>query len=209
MECPTCGLEISIKAEACPGCGMVLKERQAFPWKFVGFGIAGLALVLFLSGGVIFKKKQPAWMAAVTKAIAGIGKKKGEGETVTPGDTKMAENATPTTPAPVKVDEKRAPEKKKGVLSGRFELLNQDIERTPGRSLVYVVGTVTNGTAKQAFSVRITFDLFNRKGDAVGNATDYVQVIESGDGWNFRALILDTNAVTAKLQALEKEKDTQ
>jgi hypothetical protein len=90
-------------------------------------------------------------------------------------------------------------------LSGKFEVTDYKIERLEGRSLVYVVGTVTNGTPKQAFSVRVNFDLTSKDGEATGTATDYVQSIPSGDAWNFRALVLDTNAVNAKLSALEKE----
>ena len=117
-----------------------------------------------------------------------------------------ANTSTTTAPAKGETDSRNMTAPKRVVqLSGKFEVTDYKIERLEGRSLVYVVGTVTNGTPKQAFSVRVNFDLTSKGGEATGTATDYVQSIPSGDAWNFRALVLDTNAVNAKLSALEKE----
>ena len=34
-ECPGCGLEVSIKAEACPSCGAILREKKRLSLKLV------------------------------------------------------------------------------------------------------------------------------------------------------------------------------
>jgi hypothetical protein len=89
--------------------------------------------------------------------------------------------------------------------SGKFEVVSHQIEKTPGTSLMYVTGSVLNDTDQQKFSVRVTFALTDKNGRAAGEATDYVTVIEPGETWNFRALILDSAAENARLVSLEAE----
>jgi predicted RNA-binding Zn-ribbon protein involved in translation (DUF1610 family) len=89
--------------------------------------------------------------------------------------------------------------------SGRFEVVSHQIEKTPGTSLMYVTGSVLNDTDQQKFSVRVTFALTDKNGRPAGEATDYVTVIEPGETWNFRALILDSAAENARLVSLEAE----
>ncbi|OYT68302.1 MAG: hypothetical protein CFK52_15365, partial [Chloracidobacterium sp. CP2_5A] len=66
-------------------------------------------------------------------------------------------------------------------------------------------GSVLNDTDQQKFSVRVTFALTDKNGRPAGEATDYVTVIEPGETWNFRALILDSAAENARLVSLEAE----
>jgi hypothetical protein len=179
VACPGCGLEVSIKAETCPGCGAILKEKRGAPW---GAIVAGVALLAVIGAGAVFGLKF-----------------KGKGPDTTSGGTDGAAKVEETD------NRKMTAPKRQVQLSGKFEVTDYQIERLEGRSLVYVVGTVTNGTPQQAFSVRVNFDLSGKSGDSAGTATDYVQSIPSGEAWNFRALVLDTNAVSAKLSALEKE----
>ena len=177
QECPGCGLEVSIVAEECPGCGAKLKKK-ALPWIPVA---AAAAVVLLIGGGIAFfmmKKGTPS----AAEAVAG---------------------SEPVEAAP---DNRFSmSEERKVTLSGKFELLSYEVEKIEGRSLIYVIGTVTNGTPQQAFGVKVTFDLKDAAGGDAGTATDYLSALPSGDAWEFRALVLDTNAAKATLSALEKE----
>jgi hypothetical protein len=172
---------VSIKAETCPGCGAILKEKGGLAWGKIAAGLAVLAVVGAGAFVALKLKGNGAGDSAdATGAAAPAGKDDADSRTMT---------------APKRVVQ----------LSGKFEVTDYKIERLEGRSLVYVVGTVTNGTPKQAFSVRVNFDLTGKSGESAGTATDYVQSLPSGDAWSFRALVLDTNAASAKLSALEKE----
>jgi uncharacterized Zn finger protein (UPF0148 family) len=173
-ECPGCSLEVSIKAEACPSCGAVLREKKGVNLKLI---IPVAVLVVAVAGFFAVKSGK-------LKFPSGGGSPKEE----TGGAAK-----------PV------APAKKAVKLTGKFEVTEHKIEKTPGTSLMYVVGSVFNGTDKQKFSVRVTFALTDKNGKPAGEATDYITVIESGDTWNFRALILDSAAENAKLTSLDAE----
>lgn len=191
IECPGCGLEVSVKADVCPSCGAVIREKSGLNWKLVLTSVVVIAGV----GGAIYyfqgPGKSPRKPSAPTKVLAKASTE--AKKPVEPEAPKVPSAPPPPTPANVK-------------RSGEFKVTDYKIERTPGRSLVYVIGNVTNDTEKQQFSVRVKFDLFDKRGGAVGSATDYVTVIEPGNGWQFRALILDTNAVEAKLTGIETDK---
>lgn len=177
-ECPGCGLEVSVKAEACPSCGAVLREKKGLSLKLV----IPVAVIAVAAAGLFAVK------SGKLKLPARGGSTGGDSKGATGSDTKLT-----------------APAKKPVTLTGKFEVADHKIEKTPGTSLMYVVGSVFNGTDKQKFSVRVTFALTDKAGKPAGEATDYVTVIESGDTWNFRALILDSAAENAKLTALDAE----
>jgi hypothetical protein len=96
------------------------------------------------------------------------------------------------------------PAKPKRVGKG-LEVLEYQLEKLPDRSLVYVVGTVTNGSDNQIFGLRVNFDVADKEGNNIGTATDYLDVLEPWKDWSFRALVLDTNAASAKLVKVEKD----
>ncbi|HEY6169073.1 MAG TPA: FxLYD domain-containing protein [Verrucomicrobiae bacterium] len=190
IECPGCGLEVSVKADTCPSCGAEIQERSQFPWKFV----VAAVVVVALAGGAFFLHR------AGKLKLPGSDRPKVAKKIEKPAIAAAPPAAKAPSPAPPVAATKAVKR------SGEFKVVSHEIERVPGRSLAYVVGTVTNDADKQQFSVRVKFDLFDRNGGSVGEATDYITVIEPGAGWAFRALILDTNAASAKLTALETEK---
>lgn len=172
-ECPGCSLEVSIKADACPACGAILREKKGFNLKL----LIPVAVLVVAAGGFF----------ALKSGLLQLPARGSSGGEAGPTFTKPS-----APPKPVK-------------RTGKFELVGHKIEKTPGTSLIYVVGSVLNDTDKQKFSVRVTFALTDKSGKAAGEATDYITVIEPGDSWNFRALILDSAAENAKLTSLEAE----
>ncbi len=73
------------------------------------------------------------------------------------------------------------------------------LEKTGDGRLVYAIGSLTNFTQRQRFGVKVTFDVLDEHRNKIGAATDYIDVIEPGKAWKFRALVTDKNATAAKL----------
>lgn len=76
------------------------------------------------------------------------------------------------------------------------------LEKTGEGSLVYAVGALRNTTQEQKFGVQATVDLFDARGDKLGAATDYADTIQPGKEWRFRALVVQSGAVRAKLASV-------
>ena len=78
------------------------------------------------------------------------------------------------------------------------------LERTSGSTIVHAVGKLTNETDRRRFGVRIKFDLFNAVDQKIGGANDYQPAIEAHGQWQFSALVVDAQSVTAKVAAIEE-----
>ncbi len=83
-----------------------------------------------------------------------------------------------------------------------FAIMPFKLEKTPGSSLVYVTGTIQNDTERQRFGVKVEFSLFDTNDNAIGTATDYQQVIEPHGEWRFKAMVIESKAVTAKFGSI-------
>jgi len=79
------------------------------------------------------------------------------------------------------------------------------LEKAKGSSLVYAVGVLRNESDHQRFGVNVEVGLADAKGAKAGVAKDYRSVIEPREEWRFRALVLDTKAVSAKLSKVREE----
>ena len=83
-----------------------------------------------------------------------------------------------------------------------FAIMPFKLEKTSGSSLVYVTGTIQNPTERQRFGVKVEFSLFDTNDNAIGTATDYEQVIEPHGEWRFKALVIESKAVSAKFHSI-------
>ena len=79
------------------------------------------------------------------------------------------------------------------------------LEKTQGNSLVYAIGTISNLTSRQRFGVKVELDLLDGSGQKIGTARDYQQVIEPNEKWQFRALVMDSKATTAKIASIKED----
>jgi len=70
--------------------------------------------------------------------------------------------------------------------------------------LLYAIGTIRNKTDHQCFGVKVEMDVFDERDSKLGSASDYIQVIEPGQNWNFTALLTDPKAVRATLTAIKE-----
>ncbi len=198
VNCPACGLEVSYKATICPACNAVIKEpaRLNLKWVFTVIAVLAVAAGGYFGFRAFSHKGRSTQQSSDQHAQASPQE---------PSPEPPAQPAPDNRPAFLERS-LEAIGLKKSSAARELQVMDYQLEKEPGRSLVYVVGSVTNATDQQFFSVRVNFALFDKNGGPVGSATDYLQVLEPGKGWNFRALVLDTNAVIAKLTALETEK---
>lgn len=78
------------------------------------------------------------------------------------------------------------------------------LERNPGSTIIHATGTLANETDRQRFGVKIKLDLFNAVEQKIGGANDYQAAIEPHGQWQFSALVVDAQAATAKVAAVEE-----
>jgi hypothetical protein len=192
-ECLQCGGHLEFPANAagqtisCPHCGQPTElVAPALPNKTrasgrIGLGIGVAAcLVAGLAGGFLY------WQKA------------GQGGSSATNPLPITES---NTPAPV-----ITPPKPDQILTNDYAILPFKLERTTNSSLVYVTGTIRNMSDNQRFGVKVEFGLFDTNDSAVGSATDYQQVLEPHGEWRFKALVISSKAVSARLNSIAEEK---
>lgn len=79
------------------------------------------------------------------------------------------------------------------------------LEKTKGSSLVHAIGVLKNASDHQRFGVSIELELTDARGNPAGTARDYRAVIEPRQEWRFRALVLDSKAVSAQVKTIREE----
>lgn len=103
--------------------------------------------------------------------------------------------------APVEVP----PPLPEAVRTNEFAIATISLEKEKGDSLVYVTGQLRNLAARQRFGVKLEFALFDKKNQPVGQATDYQQILEPHGEWKFKALVLDSKAVSAQFGSIHED----
>ena len=68
-----------------------------------------------------------------------------------------------------------------------------------GSSVVHATGSISNMTRRQRFGVKVELELYDVAGMKVGVASDYQKVVEAGEEWVYRALVVETKAASAKV----------
>jgi hypothetical protein len=84
---------------------------------------------------------------------------------------------------------------------------NVSVEKAKGGSrLTYAMGTLKNDSDHQRYGVKVELELFDQAGSKLPTqANDYLQTLEPHKDWNFRALVLDPKALTAKVASITEE----
>lgn len=118
-------------------------------------------------------------------------------------------SASPPAPAPPPTSELVA----RGLTLGRkpdedLQVLSFEVQKARDGNLQYIVGVVTNHSAKQYFNVKLEFDLTRKDGRAGNPATDTIRNLAPNAGVTFKANIIGTAPVAAaKLAKLGGEKE--
>jgi hypothetical protein len=189
-ECQQCGGHIEFPAEAagtateCPHCGkptelllVAPKMESAVPTRAIVYAVIATVILV---GGLI------GTQLALKRA------------------RRLVEQNNVTSPRPTaKQTARTAPA---GDAAGKgFKVSSITIEKTPGSSLVYAVGTVRNETNRRRFGVKVEFDILDETGQNVGSAKDYQPALEPKAEWRFRALVVGSKAASAKLASITED----
>lgn len=186
--CALCGGKIEFPVTAagmtveCPHChGQT--ELQPVPsttrnlWRLLIFGVVGVGLAV----GVLFAFKAKRTDNVETSPAGPV-----------PGANSVTASAEKPT-RPKSLDDLK--------LMG-----NVSIEKAKGSRLSYAMGTLKNDSDHQRYGVKVEIDVFDEAGNKLATqANDYLQSLEPGKEWNFRALVVDVKAVTAKLASVKEE----
>jgi hypothetical protein len=193
-QCAECGGRLEFPAEAigmtsdCPHCGKPteltlapLPDEPTVPRKAIVYAvIAALILGLGLAGA----------LAALKRAERLVSQKKERGAT-----------AATNSPAPGSATDPAV----HAATQAGFQISTIDLEKTPGSSIIYAVGTISNLSPKQRFGMKLELDLLDATGAKVGSARDYQQVIEPNGQWHFKALVVESKATSAKLASIKED----
>lgn len=196
-DCLNCGGRIEFPAQGvglkidCPHCGgRTLLTRRRSP-----VAIAMLLALAILAGGVFWYFK------------AGPGGRRGETISALPPPeeaSKPAPAALTNEPSPNATN--RAPQSTESTKStDDLKAGAVTFEKAKSGSLVYAVGTVKNDSPHQRFGVKIEIEFKDARGRPAGKATDYTRILEPRQEWRFRALVLDSKAVSAKILGIQEE----
>lgn len=175
VSCPHCQEQTELLLLAPPEEPTV--PRRALVWT----ASAVTVLVLGFGGAVIALKRAQKWAEGQKRQAA------------------AAAAAQPQTSIPLAAVETNAP------ASDGFARSEVALEKTPGSSLIYAVGTLKNTSGRRRFGVKVEFELSDAAGRKLGTASDYVQVLEPGAQWQFKALVMDSKTASAKLAAIKED----
>jgi len=193
-ECRHCAGHLEFPADAagqtipCPHCGQPTelrpfasapKKRRFSPALLI---IAAIILLALAGAPVVFLKEKPK--PSVTTDI--------QPAAVAPATNLATAPAPPPLP-PLKPGEVR---------TNNFDISPLKLQKTPGSSLVYVVGRVRNLSSQQRFGVKVVFALFDTNHDSTGEATDYQSVLDPKGSWDFKAMIMESKTASAKFNAI-------
>jgi hypothetical protein len=191
--CRQCGGHIEFPANAagrtinCPHCGQPTElVSPNLPHKTGGSGRVRLAIAMALC------------LAAAVPGVILLMQRSNRSANSAPSLLPQSQTNVPVAVAPPKIQPEEA--------TNDFAIMPFKLEKTPGSSLVYVTGTIQNDSERQRFGVKVEFSLFDTNDNAIGTATDYEQVIEPHGAWRFKAMVIESKAVSAKFDSIAEEK---
>ena len=176
-DCPHCGQQTELLLAPPP-------EEPTVPHRTIAWAIVGIAiLTLGLIGAVVALKRAERWAARQKQHAQ--------------AQAEAAKEASAQTTAP-------APMENQPTQNG-FGVSGVRLEKTPGTSLLYALGTIKNQTDHKRFGIKVELDLLDAGDQKIATATDYRQVMEPGAGWEFKALVVDPKAASAKVVAIRED----
>jgi hypothetical protein len=207
-RCKECGNNIEYPASsardtiACPHCGewteLEAPEDPDEPKAVVNVAALALwvALPLLLLAGIVFFVHHKT---AVTATQA-----------PPPAPVKVAVKPAPPPPSaltnvPPAPAAQQPPAKPRPKSLADLKVGEVKVEKAKEGNLTFAVGTVTNDSDYQHFGVRIELELISLQGSKIGNATDYISILEPHKEWHIHAIVTETKAVAARVVSLKEQ----
>ena len=189
VPCPHCQQETELLLPAPPEEPTV--PRRALIWT----GIAVVVLALGFVGALMALKRAERWAQRQKQQQS-----TGVGNIDTPAANPAPVAAATTSEETNALQGQNAP--------GAQDLATSSvtIQKTPGSALRYAVGTLRNLSNRQRFGVKVEVELLDTNGQKVGTATDYRQVLEPSAEWQFKALVVESKTVSARISGIQEDK---
>lgn len=190
-ECSECGGHLEFPADStgmtidCPHCSKPTELLLAAPSEQPS--LPRKRIILTLSTIVLLALGLGAALVALNRAQNWVARQK------------------PAPPLPVSAPTPGPPAAEDLATKTGFKVTPINLEKTTGSSLIYAVGTVSNPASRQRFGVKIEIDLFDVDEKKLGVATDYQQVMEPKSKWQFKALVVDSKAVSGKVGSIKED----
>ena len=188
-RCQHCDGPVEFPAEAvgttadCPHCGqptelflVVPEQESAVPKRTI---VLTAVTVIILVGGLV-------WVLVALKRAQRLADR--------------SKITTVTTTAPPVAAVTQQPLAQAGFQSSSVRL-----EKTQGSSLVYAIGSIRNETDRRRFGVKVELELLDDAGNVIGTAKDYQSTLEPGAEWRFKALVVESKAVAAKIASIKED----
>jgi len=196
-SCRHCGGHIEFPAIAagqsipCPHCGQPTVLAAA-----VAQGQAGLSRRKWVAMGMAL------FFGAAVSTLLLVLPKPNRNASSLPIPAPAAPASAPTVVPSAPVTPPRPqPEK----VTNDFALMPFKLEKTPGSSLVYIVGTVQNISDRQRFGIKLEFGLFDTNDSPIGSATDYQPVLDPHAEWRFKALVMASKTASARFRSIAED----
>jgi len=198
--CRHCGGHIEFATAAagqtvpCPHC-----DQPTLLAVTVARGGAGLSRRKWVAiGAALFLGAVPALLLVLQKP-----NRNGSSLPIPAPTASSAPASTPAVvpPAPVAGPPPPQPEK----VTNDFAIMPFKLEKTPGSSLVYIIGTVRNTSDRQRFGIKVEFGLFDTNDSAIGSATDYQSVLDPHAEWRFKALAMASKTASARFRSIAED----
>lgn len=190
IACPHCGNQVTLIA-AVP----ITSQKRSQPTVLLTI----IGIVAFIAaigaGWFVWKQKRDSTSSASsTLAVANTSSNS--------ADSSTASTSTPNTnTASISQTGAKKPKSPSDLTVGDIQL-----QKTKGSSLVYAIGTLKNNSDYQRFGVRLELELYDASGNKLSTkAQDYANVIEPHHDWQFRALVVDSKATSAKVGSVKED----
>jgi hypothetical protein len=198
-NCSHCSGPIEFPADAlgmtadCPHCGQRTELMLPPPADSSGSSVPAKAIVWAVIAAIILGGGLIGALIALKKAERLYGRQKTSATNAVPASAQSSTNSSAT----AETDP---------AAKAQFRASHIKIEKKPGSSLVYAVGTITNPTDRQRFGVKVELDLLDSSEQKIGAARDYQQIIEPKGQWTFKALVVEPKTASARLAAVSEDK---
>jgi hypothetical protein len=184
-ECQHCGGQFTFPAEsvgltsACPHCGrrteLLLATPPQEPTVPVKTMIYTALAVLILLGGLV------GAMIAVNRLQHTAQQRKSA--------------AVP--------DRSTVPATTNGFTAAGFRISTITLEKTPGSSAVYAVGTIRNTAARPRRDLKVELELLNAAGQRVGTTAGQHSALEPNAEWRFKMLVEIPKVASARIISIK------
>lgn len=185
IDCPHCGKKTVLGVA---GGGPILKRSNKVLWM-------ALSLMLALGSGVMvfIRVQKPRQTVLARPAKVAEAPAVSLEKTTKP----VPQEASQPVPQP-------APAPAADVISD-FGVSKVSLQKMPGSSLVYAVGTLKNTLGRQRFGVRIELNELDENDKNVGMISDYASVVDPQKAWQFKAMLTSPHVAKVTVADIKEQ----